>query len=87
MDYLKIAIEAARKAGAIHKKYFGKNFKVSQKSFSFDLVTSVDLKAEKAVVSFIRKYFPEHNFLAEENRYQQTGSEYTWIIDPLDGTN
>ncbi len=35
----------------------------------------------------IRKHFPQHNFLCEEKVYAKTTSEYTWIIDPLDGTN
>lgn len=87
MNYLDVAIKAARQAGKIHKKYFCSAFKVKTKSSSFDLLTTVDLEAEKAVVSLIRKYFPEHNFLAEENTYESTGSEYTWAIDPLDGTN
>jgi myo-inositol-1(or 4)-monophosphatase len=87
MDYLKVAIKAARAAGFIHKKYFQRSFKVSAKSSSFDLLTVADTQAEKATVSLIKKYFPDHNFLAEEFKYAPTGSGYTWVIDPLDGTN
>lgn len=87
MNYLNIAILAAKEAGKIHKKYFNTGFAVKTKSSSFDLVTVADIQAEKKVVSIIKKYFPEHNFLAEENKYQKTPSEYTWVIDPLDGTN
>jgi myo-inositol-1(or 4)-monophosphatase len=87
MNYLDLAVKAAKEAGRIHKKYFRGNYKLKTKSASFDLVTCADTEAEKAVVSLIRKHFPEHNFLAEENKYPKTGSEYTWVIDPLDGTN
>jgi len=87
MDYLGVAIKAAKEAGRIHKKYFRGNFKARTKSTSFDLVTIADTQAEKAVVSLIRRHFPEHNFLCEEFRYPKTASEYTWVIDPLDGTN
>lgn len=87
MNYLDIAVKAAKEAGRIHKKYFQKDYKLKTKSASFDLVTCADIEAEKAAVFLIRKYFPEHNFLAEENKYPNTGSEYTWVIDPLDGTN
>ena len=87
MNYLELAIQAAKKAGSIHKKYFQGNYKLKTKSASFDLLTSADTEAEAAVVSLIRKHFPGHNFLAEENKYPQTDSEYTWVIDPLDGTN
>jgi myo-inositol-1(or 4)-monophosphatase len=87
MDYSAVAVQAALKAGEIHRKYFGKNYVVRTKGASFDLLTVADTEAEKAVVSLIRKRFPDHNFLAEENRYPATGSDYTWVIDPLDGTN
>jgi myo-inositol-1(or 4)-monophosphatase len=87
MDYLKLAIKAAKQAGKIHKKYFQADFKVETKSSSFDLLTIADKKAEKAIVCLIKRHFLEHNILAEEYSYDQTKSEYTWIIDPLDGTN
>ena len=87
MNYLDIAVKAAKKAGSIHKKYFQGNYKLKTKSASFDLLTSADTEAEEEVVSLIRKHFPGHNFLAEENKYLTTDSEYTWVIDPLDGTN
>lgn len=82
-----MAIGAALLAGKIHKKYFRKKFEVKTKSSPFDLLTAVDTEAEKAAVGLIKKHFPGHNILAEENTYAKTKSEYTWIIDPLDGTN
>ncbi|MBU2541644.1 MAG: inositol monophosphatase [Candidatus Omnitrophica bacterium] len=85
--FAKVAIEAARQAGKIHKKYFTKNIEIRTKSTSFDRVTIADIESEKKIVSLIRDYFLGHNFLAEENKYKRTDSEYTWIIDPLDGTN
>ena len=87
MKYLDVAITAAKEAGRIHKKYFQGDIKVETKSSSFDLLTIADKEAEKAIVSVIQGHYPKHNFLAEENSYAQTSSEYTWIIDPLDGTN
>lgn len=87
MNYFDVAVAAAKEAGKIHKKYFQADFKIETKSSSFDLLTVADKEAERAIVSVIKKHFPEHNFLAEEYSYDQTGSEYTWIIDPLDGTN
>ena len=85
--YMNVAVLAAKKAGAIHKKYFNKGVKATKKDKSFNLLTVADLEAEKEIVSIIRKNFPGHNFLAEENKYEKSDSEYTWIIDPLDGTN
>lgn len=87
MDYLAVAKHAAITAGNIHKKYFQKSFKVRTKRSSFDLLTVADIEAEAAVIGYIKRIFPGHNFIAEEKSYVRTGSEYTWIIDPLDGTN
>ncbi|HNX82071.1 MAG TPA: inositol monophosphatase family protein [Candidatus Omnitrophota bacterium] len=86
-QFLLIAQRAARIAGAIHARYFRKECRVRQKSASYDLVTCADTQAERAIVRFIRKHYPLHNFLAEEGTYSVKKSEFTWIIDPLDGTN
>jgi myo-inositol-1(or 4)-monophosphatase len=87
MDFLKIAVSAAQKAGSVHKNYFNRDKKVRAKTASYDQVTIADTEAEKAAVSLIRSSCPDHNFLCEENKYPQTDSEYTWVIDPLDGTS
>lgn len=87
MNYLEVAVSAAKEAGKIHKKYFQTDFKIQTKSSSFDLVTVADVESEKAAVSIIRQDFPGHNFLTEEEKYPKKQSDFTWVIDPLDGTN
>ncbi len=87
MEFLTLGKKAARLAGAIHLKYFQKKLKVKYKGSNFDILTVADLESEKKVVAFIKKFYPAHNILAEENKYPKTPSPYTWIIDPLDGTN
>lgn len=87
MNYLAIAKKAALLAGKIHKKYFQKKMKIETKKSSYDLLTIADKEAEECIVSFIKKYFPQHNFLCEENAYENTSSDFVWIVDPLDGTN
>ncbi|NQT06263.1 MAG: inositol monophosphatase [Candidatus Omnitrophica bacterium] len=86
-EFLNVAVKAAKAAGKIHLKYFDKDLKTKSKGRSFDLVTVADTETEKRIVSEIRSFFPDHNFLGEEDTYKKTGSKYTWIIDPLDGTN
>lgn len=85
--FIDIAILAAKEAAKIHKKYFNTDFAIETKEKSFDLVTIVDIEAEKAIVSIINDNFPGHNIIAEEAEYAKTDSKYCWIIDPLDGTN
>lgn len=85
--FMEAAVQAAKVAGDVHKKYFNQGVQVRKKTSSFDLVTVADIEAEMAVVSVLKEFFPGHNFIAEENKYENTGSEYTWVIDPLDGTS
>ncbi|MBI2233037.1 MAG: inositol monophosphatase [Candidatus Aenigmarchaeota archaeon] len=85
MKELKVAIQAAKEAGNIINRYFDSNLKVEKKADNSP-VTIADKEAEKKIVSIIKKQFPDHNFLGEEFPYQQTDSEYKWIIDPIDGT-
>jgi len=82
------AIEAAKAAGEIQRNYFNKEVEVKIKGGEpHNRVTIADLESEEAIVSLIKKHYPEHNILAEEGEYKKTDSEYKWVIDPLDGTN
>ncbi|MDC0227747.1 hypothetical protein OAK51_04530 [Alphaproteobacteria bacterium] len=49
-------------------------------------VTEFDIKAEKIICKLISEKFPDHNILAEEGGSKKLGSDYTWILDPIDGT-
>jgi len=87
LKFLKSALFAVKAAGKIHLDYFGKNIKINHKNKLINRVTLVDIKAENIIVKTLQKQFPNHNFLAEENIYNKTDSDYLWIIDPLDGTS
>ena len=52
-----------------------------------DYVSYVDKEAEKQLVSALKEFIPNAGFLTEEGTVEQTQEEYTWIIDPLDGTS
>ena len=51
-----------------------------------DYVTFVDKQSEKMIIEGLSAMLPGSGFLAEENTIENTHREYTWIIDPLDGT-
>jgi myo-inositol-1(or 4)-monophosphatase len=80
-----IAIKAATQAGRMLSDCFGQISKISAKG-DRDLVTDIDLAAERIIKSQIIKNFPQDSILSEENPYEQK-SEFKWIIDPLDGTH
>lgn len=86
-EILKIATEAAEKAGQHLMSLFGKA-EVRQKGSTQNLVTQADLESEKLICDLIEGAFPNHKLLLEEG--QSTGvadDEHLWIIDPLDATN
>lgn len=79
------AILAAKKAGLLLKRRLGWKRQVKYKGV-VNLVTEMDLLAEKVIVSEIRKRYPDHSLLAEEKTDLRGDSPYRWVIDPLDGT-
>ena len=50
------------------------------------LVSYVDKNAEMQLVKELKPLLPEATFLTEEETVENKSGEYTWIIDPLDGT-
>mgnify|MGYP003705930413 FL=1 len=65
-----------------------KTFKVSNKlkGRGYDPVTTSDKAFEKFIRSKIKKKFPSHQVVGEEFGHKKTNSDYTWVIDPIDGT-
>ena len=49
-------------------------------------VTKFDINAEKVIIDLISAKYPNHNIVAEEKGSKNCNSDYTWIIDPIDGT-
>jgi myo-inositol-1(or 4)-monophosphatase len=87
---LGIAVRAARRAGAIINRAARdvEGLSVTRKRHN-DFVTEVDKAAEQAIIEILHRAYPEHAILAEESGAKAGAageSEYTWIIDPLDGT-
>ena len=79
-------IQISKEAGEIVRDGFNKSLKVEYKSNESDLVTNIDKASEKLISDFIKKLYPSHGILAEEGGSIKNGSEYVWVIDPLDGT-
>ena len=82
-----IIIVALKESGKLLLNYFNKPIAARQKESQSSIVTDADLESEKLIVGMIRSAFPSHNILSEECGFIDNRSEYTWIIDPLDGTS
>jgi myo-inositol-1(or 4)-monophosphatase len=75
----------AREAGALLMEYFRQHVQVEYKGEA-DLVTAADRKSEALIRERIKSLWPAHEILGEEQGLAETGSDYRWYVDPLDGT-
>jgi len=82
---LNFAIRVAKDAGRLLRDRVGTRIDLHHKG-SINLVTDVDLASENLIRETISTYYPKHEILAEEGGLSESGSEYRWIVDPLDGT-
>lgn len=84
-EFVPAMSEIAREAGALLMPYFQRRIGFEYKG-DVDLVTEADRASEKLVVSRIGAQFPSHDIMGEEGTRRESGSDYKWYVDPLDGT-
>ncbi len=85
-ELLACAIAAAKIGGAVLLERLETVRTVSFKGPGrSNLLTDADRASEEAIVRHLTSAFPGHAILAEEGG-GAGNSEWTWIIDPLDGT-
>ncbi|MBC9866331.1 MAG: histidinol-phosphatase [Opitutae bacterium] len=73
-------------SGAVIEPYFfNRDYSVEVKADESP-VTQVDREAETCIRTLIRREFPHHGIVGEEFGTENEGAEYTWVIDPIDGT-
>ncbi|MCL6097715.1 MAG: histidinol-phosphatase [Bacteroidetes bacterium] len=75
----------ADESGKIIRDYWRTEISVDTKT-DFSPVTVADKKAEELMREMIMKRFPDHGILGEEFGEHNPGSEYKWVLDPIDGT-
>jgi len=83
---LEVATYAAREAGNIILARFRSENEIQHKGKS-NLVTKADILSDKLIVELLQNEYPECNILSEESHSSTPVVGYTWIVDPLDGTN
>ena len=87
-EFLDFIFPLAEGAGKIQLAYFrGDDLAIRTKSNVYDVVTRADKESEAYIVQAILGRYPGHGILGEEGGVMGTeGSDYRWVIDPLDGT-
>jgi myo-inositol-1(or 4)-monophosphatase len=77
--------EIAREAGSLLMEFFRQRVRIEYKGDA-DLVTAADRASEKLILERVRARWPHHDVVGEEGARLETGADYKWYIDPLDGT-
>jgi histidinol-phosphatase len=82
---LAAALEAARAAAGVISEAYRGNVRVRTKADRTP-VTDVDVAAEEAIRQVLSRRFPEDGFYGEETGVRAGRNEWTWLVDPIDGT-
>ncbi|CAG6397520.1 inositol monophosphatase [Streptomyces cocklensis] len=86
-ELLGVALDAARRAGALLRDGRPADLGVAAtKSSQVDVVTEMDIAAEKLITDHIGRLRPDDGLLGEEGASRAGTSGVRWVIDPLDGT-
>ncbi len=82
-----IASKIVLEADKIIRSGFLENQRINIKvKDDLSFVTPEDQAVEAFIINHLKKYFPNDSFLGEEGSAVQASSDYTWIVDPIDGT-
>ncbi|HUU40715.1 MAG TPA: inositol monophosphatase family protein [Desulfatiglandales bacterium] len=84
-NYREAATRISQDAGTFLREKLRSAHTIAFKG-EINLVTEADKISEEIITTQIHKLFPNHDILAEEFTHTRTGSDFKWIIDPLDGT-
>lgn len=84
-SYIDTAIDIGRQAGALILSYLERHIGFELKG-EHDLVTEADRASERLIVERLRAEYPGHAIVGEEGSRVNSGAEFVWYVDPLDGT-
>ena len=84
-EFLTFAHHLADAAGDVIRPYFGAHGDIEEKTDKSP-VTLADKLTEKTIRKLIEQAYPDHAIYGEEEGQKKTISEFTWVIDPIDGT-
>lgn len=86
-NLIALLTELADIAGEQTLAHFRKRPAVENKlDEGFDPVTEADRNAERALRARINHQFPDHGIIGEEFGSERPDAEFTWVLDPVDGT-
>jgi len=87
MPYKKFVLENLRSAAKIASDNFEKVKSIEKGTDNNQVLTQADIDIGNLLVSQITKHFPDHNVIDEEAGIINRQSNFTWVVDPIDGTS
>ena len=79
--------QALQEASQIANDSFGKVNGTIKGTDHNQILTETDLAVGKLLISQVKSAYPDYNIIDEEAGVIDNGSEFTWVIDPIDGTS
>ncbi|HSA84077.1 MAG TPA: inositol monophosphatase [Patescibacteria group bacterium] len=87
MDYRQFLKETLHEAANLANESFGKVSGITKGDDNNQVLTETDLAIGKLLIEKIKQTYPDYNIIDEETESIDNHSEYTWVIDPIDGTS
>lgn len=87
MIYKDFILRSLAEASEIARQNFGKVSGTIKNNDDNQVVTEIDLKIGSMLIDYVQDSFPDHNIIDEEAGVIDKDSNFTWVIDPIDGTS
>ena len=87
MQFKNFIVDALEKSSKIALGYFGKVSGTTKPDDNNQVLTQADIEIGKSIIASIKDKYSSHNIIDEEAGVIDNGSEFTWVIDPIDGTS
>jgi len=87
MEYKNFITQSLEEVSDIARKSFGKVAGTTKEDDNNQVLTETDIEIGALLIKKIKDSFPEHNIIDEEAGVIDNGSNFTWVIDPIDGTS
>lgn len=86
-DYQTFIHESLAEASKMALSFFGKVTSTVKEDDPNQVLTEADLEIGEYLVNQVKEKYPEFNIIDEEAGVVDNQSDFTWVIDPIDGTS
>jgi myo-inositol-1(or 4)-monophosphatase len=85
--YTNFITDVLEQSSEIALSYFGEVSGTTKEGDNNQVLTQADLEIGQFIIAKIKEVYPDHNVIDEEAGVVDNNSEYTWVVDPIDGTS